>query len=177
MTCIAGLVDDGKVFIGADSAGTVGYDLTLRADAKFFVNGECLIGFTSSYRMGQLLRYAFAPPSPHEGQDQERFMVVDFVDAVRACLKAGGFAAKDKEQESAGTFMVGFRGALYVVHGDYQVARPADNYTAIGAGDDFALGSLYSTDGQPAQERVKQALTAAAHHSAVVRAPFIVLSV
>ena len=37
MTCIAGLVDsNGDIYIGGDSAGVAGYDLTIRADEKVF---------------------------------------------------------------------------------------------------------------------------------------------
>jgi ATP-dependent protease HslVU (ClpYQ) peptidase subunit len=177
MTCIAGLVHDGQVYIGGDSAGVgPGWDLTVRADEKVFKNGDFLFGFTTSFRMGQLLRYVLTPPVPHEAQDVDQFMVGDFVDAVRACLKAGGFATKDKEQEGGGTFLVGYRGRLYVIHEDYQVARPVDAYAAVGAGNSFALGSLFSSEGGAPGERVRTALSAAEAHSAGVRGPFLILS-
>jgi ATP-dependent protease HslVU (ClpYQ) peptidase subunit len=177
VTCIAGVVHGGQVFIGGDSAGVgPGWDLTVRADEKVFQNGAFLFGFTTSFRMGQLLRYVLTPPIPHEGQDVDRFMVGDFVNAVRTCLKDGGFATKDKEQEGGGTFLIGYRGRLYVIHDDYQVARPVNAYAAAGSGNSFALGSLFSTEGQPPEERVRTALSAAEAHSAGVRGPFLVLS-
>ena len=58
MTCIVGLVHEGVVYIGGDSAGVGGMSLTVRADEKVFQNGEFLMGFTTSFRMGQLLRYS-----------------------------------------------------------------------------------------------------------------------
>lgn len=69
MTCIVGLVDQGNVWIGGDSAGVGGYDLMLRADQKVFRNGDFLMGFTSSFRMGQLLRYKLSPPKLHSDDD------------------------------------------------------------------------------------------------------------
>ena len=40
MTCIAGFVENGTVWMGADSAGVGGDDgLTVRADRKLFRNG------------------------------------------------------------------------------------------------------------------------------------------
>jgi ATP-dependent protease HslVU (ClpYQ) peptidase subunit len=176
MTCIAGLVDHGRVYMGGDSAGVAGWDLTVRADEKVFTNGEFLIGFSTSFRMGQLLRHSFMPPTPREDQDLTQFIVVDFVNAVRACLKDGGFAEKDKERESGGTFLVGFRGNLYCVEDDYQVGRPSDGYAAIGCGDAQARGSLFSTAGNQPERRIRIALQAAEHHSAGVRAPFVVLN-
>ena len=63
MTCIVGLVHADGVTIGADSAGCDGaWGIVTRADTKLFHNGPFLFGFTSSFRMGQLLRYAFKPP-------------------------------------------------------------------------------------------------------------------
>ena len=88
MTAVVGLVHNGRVHLGADSAGSSGWSLTLRADEKVFRNGPYAMGFTTSYRMGQLLRYAFAPPEPTG--DLQGFMVTTFVDSVRACLKDGG---------------------------------------------------------------------------------------
>lgn len=51
MTCIVGLEHNGRVYIGADSAGVSGWDLTVRADKKVFRNGSFLFGFTDSFRM------------------------------------------------------------------------------------------------------------------------------
>ena len=58
MTCIVGMVDgQGTVYIGADSLAAGGYQKTIRKDAKVFTNGIAVMGYTSSFRMGQLLRY------------------------------------------------------------------------------------------------------------------------
>ena len=40
MTCIVGLVHEGVVYIGGDSAGVGGMSLTVRADEKVFQNGN-----------------------------------------------------------------------------------------------------------------------------------------
>ena len=99
MTCIVGLVHEGVVYIGGDSAGVGGMSLTVRADEKVFQNGEFLMGFTTSFRMGQLLRYSLKPPRRHPDDEINQFMVVTFTNAVRECLKAGGWASK-KEARS-----------------------------------------------------------------------------
>ncbi|WP_381797272.1 hypothetical protein [Streptomyces niveus] len=172
MTAIVGLVHKRRVHLAGDSAGVAGYQLTIRADPKVFLNGPYAMGFTSSFRMGQLLHHAFTPPHP-EGP-LERFMVTTFCDAVRTCLKDGGYARKDAEQEQGGTFLVGIAGRLFTVDSDYQVAESADGYAAAGCGDELALGALHATaalDVKPRQ-RLTAALTAAAHHSAGVRGPF-----
>jgi ATP-dependent protease HslVU (ClpYQ) peptidase subunit len=172
MTAIVGLSRGGAVFIGGDSAGVSGLDLTVRADTKVFRRGGYLFGFTTSFRMGQLIRYTLEVPPPKKNLD--RFMSTTFVDALRECLKTGGWARKEEEQEVGGTFLVGVRGRLYEVHGDYQIAKPADGFAAVGCGDQVALGALYATAGRGMRPRarVKLALRAAERFNAGVRGPF-----
>jgi ATP-dependent protease HslVU (ClpYQ) peptidase subunit len=174
MTCIVGIRDRGSVIIGGDSAGVSGYSVTVRADRKVFQNGPYIMGFTTSFRMGQLLHRSLVPPVPPRASDLEGFMVTTFVDAVRECLKEGGYAETKDGAEIGGTFLVGVRGHLFEIGADYQVGIPADGYTAVGCGDDIALGAFYVTRGSSltAAERASAALRAAAHHSGGVMAPF-----
>jgi len=64
MTAIAGVVQDGEVWIGGDSAGVAGLALTVRADAKVFRLGEMVIGCAWSCRGRQILRYHVTPERP-----------------------------------------------------------------------------------------------------------------
>jgi ATP-dependent protease HslVU (ClpYQ) peptidase subunit len=187
MTCIVGIESDGKVYIGGDSAGVAGYSLTIRSDAKVFTKlgfeantytpVGWIMGFTSSFRMGQLLRYKLELPKvPATADTLEEFMATAFVDAARAALSAGGWLSKDKDRESGGMFLVGVRGELFCVQSDFQVARAADGYDAVGCGDELALGSLYSTIGKTGvEDRLLTALRAAEHHSAGVAGPFTIV--
>jgi ATP-dependent protease HslVU (ClpYQ) peptidase subunit len=187
MTCIVGLAREGRVWIGADSAGVGGYSLTQRADQKVFINGDFIFGFTSSFRMGQLLRYRFEPPRHHPDDDLLRFMSTEFVDEVRACLKKYGWAKIENAVEEGGTFLVGYKGQLFKVEDDFQVAQSIHPFDACGCGEDLALGALHAMAGLDLlaearggeagwQAAVERALAAAEAFSAGVRAPFHVLS-
>jgi hypothetical protein len=160
--------------MGGDSAGVGGYSLTVRADQKVFKNGPMLFGFTSSFRMGQLLRYALTVPDHDPRVSVDKYMATTFIDAVRDCLKSHGFARKDAESESGGTFLVGYRGQLFVVHDDYQVGRSADGFDAVGCGHEIAKGALYATAHLRGKKRVAVALEAAERFSAGVRSPFCI---
>lgn len=177
MTCIAGVVHEGKVYIGGDSAGVGGWDLVVRSDEKVFKNSGFLFGFTSSFRMGQILRYSFNPPFRQPDTDLFSYMVTDFVDGVRECLKTGGFAKKHNEEETGGTFLVGHDGRLFTIYDDYQIQEALNPWTACGCGEGYALGSLYSTKSMAPRKRVATALSAAETHSAGVRGPFHILSI
>ena len=175
MTVIAGVVDGDHVYIGGDSAGISGWDLTVRKDPKVFRNGRFVMGFTTSFRMGQLLRYSLTPPEQPNGMDAHEYMSTLFVDAVRDCLKQGGYAGKENEVEHAGTFLVGFDGRLFCVNNDYQVGEAADRINAIGCGDQVALGAMWASQ-KDAEGRLRDGLDAAERFSAGVRGPFVVIS-
>ncbi len=174
MTCIAGLVDSGDVFIGGDSASVAGHTIAVRSDGKVFHSGAYLIGFGTSFRMGQLLQHRLVLPEPPIGGELHTFMVRDFAEAVRDCLKEGGFAGEEDGSERGGHFLVGVSGRLFHVGGDYQVAEYASGFAAIGSGEDFALGSLHSTAGQPPRQRILTALMAAERFAWAVRRPFLI---
>lgn len=175
MTCIVGLLDDSGIYMGGDSAAVGGNSLNIRADKKVFINNEFIMGFTWSFRMGQLLRYSFIPPQFHIDNDIDSFMVTTFIDAVRECLKKGGFARKKDEEESGGTFIVGFKNQLFQVFSDYQVAKVLDKFVCCGCGEEIAQGSMYSTEGMSPEKRIRIALEAAEHFSVGVRGPFNII--
>lgn len=176
MTCIVALVDKGDIYMGGDSAGVAGLDLQSRADEKIFRNGPMVFGFTTSFRMGQLLRYSLKIPKNNHKNDYS-YMCTDFIDAVRDTLKKGGWASKKNETENGGTFLVGYHSKIYCIQDDYQVAMGTCGYNSVGCGDDYAKGVLFflQTIIMPAKEQVRHALTAAAAMSAGVRAPFKII--
>ncbi|WP_299537946.1 hypothetical protein [uncultured Streptomyces sp.] len=172
MTVIVGLVHKQRVHLGGDSAGVAGLSITVRRDTKVFRKGPYVMGFTTSFRMGQLLHHAFE--APHPSGNLDRFMVTTFVDALRTCFKDGGWARKESEQEEGGTFLVGVAGRLFQIESDFQVGESVDGYAAVGCGYDLARGALHATAGLrlAPRERLTAALAAATHHSAGVSAPY-----
>ena len=182
MTCIVGLVHGDRVIVGGDSAGvTQGWGLQARTDSKVGVVGEFAMGFTDSFRMGQVLLYRFKPPPIHAGADLMAYMVGPFIDEVRRTFRAAGYAERLNDRETGGTFLVGIRGRLFRISSDYQVGESIDRYDAVGCGADIALGSMYSSGLlvdftlHGPKQRILEALAAAEHFSGGVRAPFNVV--
>lgn len=172
MTCIVGLVEGDTVWMGGDSAATAGWSLTVRADQKVFRNGPMLFGFTTSFRMGQLLRYALVVPDHDPRTDVCKYMATTFINAVRDCLKSNGYAETEKGQERGGSFLVGYRGQLFSIEADYQVGVPVDGFDAVGCGHELAKGALFAAQSVNGRARVEVALNAAERYSAGVRGPF-----
>jgi hypothetical protein len=178
MTCIAGIARGGTVWIGGDSAAVnPDWHLRVGAEPKVFRSGAFVVGYTSSFRMGQLLAHALCPPERPAGRDLMTYMVTDFVDTVRDCLKDGGFARAENGVESAGEFLVGIEGRLFCVETDYHVGESSDGLAACGCGEQAALGVLHALGERMAPERrIERALKIAERLSAGVRGPFTILS-
>lgn len=176
MTCIVGVEHDGGVTIGADSAAVGEMRITPRHDPKVFRVGPYLIGFTESFRMGQLLRFSLDVPEQTSTVSDFEHLCTVFVDSVRQCFREGGIARDDHGEESGGVFLIGYRGALYCVDEDYHVGRSLLGYEAIGCGADFALGSMATSTGAP-RRRIARALEAATLHSAGVCAPYTIATI
>lgn len=180
MTCIAASKAlDGTIWMGGDSAASCAGSgrLIIRNDTKVFEKGEFLIGYTTSFRMGQLLKYQLRVGEQTVRDDLE-FMSTSFIEAVRKVLKAGGFTKVENEQEEGGAFLVGYRGTIYFVESDFQVGVNKCDYAACGSGEEFAMGVMHCLSGQmvTGEKAVLAALQAAECHNAYVRAPFIVKS-
>lgn len=175
MTCIVGIEHEGTVTIGGDAAAISGTRVTVRSDPKVFHIGPYLIGFEDSFRMGQLLRFNLKPPKRSETIDPFEHMATAFITAVRKCFMAGGFSKVEGNEETGGVFLVGYEGCLFTVDSDYHVGRPANGYDAIGCGQEFAIGALAATSGEP-RRRVRKALMIAEQHCTGVRGPFTILT-
>ncbi len=182
-TAIVGLVEraTGDIYMGADSA-TVGVSSlwidTLVNPKVFTLDARMVLGFTSSWRMGQLLQFGLTLPPRDPAVDLFRWMVVDFVDAVRGCLKKGGWKRVENEREEGGTFLAGIEGRLFEIEDDFQVAESTLAYAACGCGYSLALGALYALEQSDLLDKsdkaVKVALAAAERFSAGVSGPFVV---
>lgn len=180
MTCIVGMEFEGKVFLGGDSAGSDGYEISIQAGPKVFRLGDFVMGYTSSFRMGQLLQYSFNPPE-QDGDDDMAYLVSEFVPELRTCLKDGGYAVVENNREKSGFFLVGYRGKLYQIQNDFAVLRRTDGFDAVGSGASYALAVMMREVRQATAQTGKlphpivameEALQISAHFSAGVSGPF-----
>lgn len=172
MTCIVGIVDRDKVYIGADSLGSNGFTKEVRTEPKVFENGEYLIGGTTSFRMLNLLQWKFNPPTFKEGDNLHRFMCVEFVDAVRGLFEDNGYCVTTEDWQS-GEFLVGINGRLFKIHSDYQVSE--HEYTSCGSGEYHALGCIYNDKRKDKKKVLIRALEAAENFVVSVQRPFVIM--
>jgi ATP-dependent protease HslVU (ClpYQ) peptidase subunit len=180
MTVIVAVKENGKVHIGADSAGVGVGDLSIssRKDEKVFVRDGFIVGFTSSFRMGQILKYYLNCPKQKKNQSDEEFMCTTFVDHVQELFKSKSFGKIESNEQTGGTFIVGYKGEIYTIDDDFQVGISYENYASVGCGNKLALGSLFTTDAykMSVKDKLMAALSAAEKFSAGVCSPFIIKS-
>lgn len=158
MTCLAAIIHNGKTYIGGDSAASVDDKIEIRLNRKVFRNGAYVIGFTGSFRVGQLLQYTELPKPITN-------LLAHIINAVVPVIQK--LAGKETDE-----LLIGAAGRLFKVSSDYSVAE-YPHYAAAGTGELVALGRLHGSLGAP-EQRVVAALEAAAEHCSGVRAPFVV---
>lgn len=181
MTCIVGISDGERIVMGADSAGSSSdtqeiYDI---ASSKIWAIGEYLVGIAGSYRAGQLARWHMSwPEPPGPGADLEGFVVREVVASLRRTLDEAGFVAAT-EPTRAPQFLIGLRGRLFAIGGEFAAIRLATPFVAIGSGRHTAYGALQILAGLELglEEKVSRALHAAQLQTANVREPFYLLGV
>jgi len=182
MTCIVGVIEKRTktIYMGGDSAGVAGLSIIQRKDPKVFVVNGYIIGFTSSFRMGQLLMFSEPPEFTSKTMSEYEFMVRIFIPYIKERFEQNGYEKRYDDGESkGGTFLVGFRGKLFTVEDDFQVGENFLNYASVGCGSDMALGSLFTTDIWASkietERRIITALESAAKFSGGVCEPYKIL--
>jgi hypothetical protein len=183
LTCIAGIVSNGVVYIGGDSAGIAGDSLRHRKDEKVFLLENNLdkmaFGFTTSFRMGQLLRYGFKVPDQPRNMDDMEYLCTLFIDSIRNCFKNGGWLEKRNDMECGGTFLMGYRGKLYYIGSDFQVGETNNSFDAVGSGREVAIGALHvlsNMNSFTVEEKIIKSLEAAEQYNSAVAGPFKIVS-
>ena len=180
MTCIVGLVDNDKVWMGVDTYGSTAWCGMERADMKMFVPEgvkNALLSYTSSFRMGQILMYEpalFDELAVLKKTIDHKYMVKTFIPKIQAAFRDGGFGKEESGERIGGCFLVAYKDQLFSIESDYQVGVNSIGYAADGCGMEYALGSLATTEGtdMKPKDRVLAALRAAAVFSPGVSGPF-----
>ena len=175
MSCIVGLVENDVVWIGCDSMSSDETSKLVRKDGKIFrVKNDAIIGFSGSYRAGQIIQYTKGLLNKRSKSEQE-YLVTHFIPKIVKLFDKGD---NDETLELECPFLLAFKDRLFQVDSDFQLAESAVGYDAVGGGAPYALGSLYSTAGtkMKAVDRVYWALKSAEVHGMGIGAPFMIFN-
>jgi len=176
MTCIVAYVDDaGNGHIGSDSLSSNSWRKDTVRNRKIFRKENFLFGYTSSWRMGQLLEYQFNLPERKPNQTLTRYMHTDFIEGVRTLLKDHGYMEIDKAKESIGTFIVVIESRIFYIQDDLSILESENKFDACGCGEDFARSAMHILDKYvkiAPRELLKEAIAVAGKYSTGVGGSF-----
>lgn len=181
MTCIVGLVEKDKLWIGADSIGTRGNESTVLASPKVFQNGSFLFGCAGSPRHAQILRTSlFNPPKQKDKQSDLEYLIIDVVGHIRSIFAEQGALEQVlvKTDQHASEYLIGYGSRIWMLENNFQLIDSVEPFGAVGCGSQYAkavLGALEHNDfgkGFSAKKKLEIALVEAERNDPFVRGPF-----
>lgn len=169
MTAIVGFSKNNTVYMAGDTQGSsdlVKYEVTR---PKVFKNGEFLFGYTSSFRFGDILEYIFVPPARAFDMTDIAYLIKYFIPELRECLEKHKYTGIDENGQS-GNFLLGYRGHLYEVQGDFSIVEPTQNFASVGSGFAYCLGamSVLVKTTYPPEDIVRKAVETSINHNPYV---------
>jgi len=175
MTCIIGLEQDGKVYVGADSF--VGEEWTRKEQAinpKIFKKNGMLIAGTGEARALQIAKYLVEFDEVEKFDEQ--YVVENIAEKIRLKFKDIGYSEiKDNREKSATHFLIAYKDKMFVISGGYALTRSKDGITCMGAGEEFAYGAMKALENLKPENRIKKSLEIASYYSNYVFPPFVIM--
>ncbi len=170
MSCVIGLVDKKKVYLGSDGVASTEDGDSRPIDAiKIFKRGSYLFGFAGSIRTGQIIQ---------RGRYRLPKTIWGWPDIIREQItKKGAMTSQEQAELQTCNFIVGYKNKLYEILADFQLNEINEKgYTAIGSGSSIAFGSLFTSDGLnfTPEQRIYLALNAAAEFARSCGPPYTI---
>jgi len=160
MTCIAGIMKEGKVYLAGERGASEGNYIVPIDKPKIWKNGPYIFGYAGTFD-SQIIQYNFNPPAPEGNID--KFMHTKFLRALKTFYSEWDMGGKDSEV----SLLIGVKGRLYEHDAEDLTMISYDReFIAIGSGADYAMGSLHATrNHKDPKRRLALALDAACYLS------------
>lgn len=167
MTCIVAVKHDDKVTMVGDSAASNGHNIHPVGLSKVFNNREFSIGYTESFRLGNIMEFVWSPPEQTVNCSDDKYLYIHVVESIREAIRV-----HCPTVTSLGTyFLLAWKGRLFTYEGEGFLLEHK-SYAAVGSGAETALGALFAlhnSDGVTDPEiKCQLAVEAAAHHTTSV---------
>lgn len=151
MTVIAAIKANGKVYMAGDrGASDDGLILNL-AKPKIHKVGDYLFGFAGTMD-GQRIAYSFDPPKPHPDEDFDVFIHTTFLKALRSYYEEWWFPT---DNDSDFCMLIAYGDKMYEHNAsDMSIMEYTNTYTALGSGEEYALGYLAALAGSKDPQQI-----------------------
>lgn len=182
MSVVVAIKEGNKVYVGADSQVTKGGTRVTLKNVNNYkvwkVRGvdNCLMGQVGNVRDANIVRLMdslVSDYSVYKGYIDYEYVVKKIVPDIVDELKSYGNIKDEKYVDFIdSSFVFVFKDQLYLIGRDRSVIE-IDDYVAIGSGEDQAIGSLLSTEGENPKTRIIKAIKASAASDIYVDYPII----
>lgn len=168
MTCIVGITTPNKIYLGGDR-GVSDCDVVISTcRPKIYKINKWVFGYAGAIGTGQLLEFI---NFPEVVADPYKTLRLDIVEQYRKAIASFG----NEDDDSAAEVLIGYQNRLFEFNTiDWSVIEV--EVSAVGSGNHFALGSLYTTRGQDPLDRIQQALESAIYYSPSCKGPGDIIS-
>lgn len=140
MTCIIGMCLGGSVYVAADRMASNGFTKFLVDRPKVFRKGDFVIGYTTSFKMGQLLEFEWNPPARLVSDTDEEFIYCKVVKSFEMLFKSLDHGSKSGSHYETGEFLFAYQGKLYKHHPQGFIT--SSEAMACGAGEYHAVAII-----------------------------------
>ena len=161
MSVVAVKITEDKIIIGADSIIAYGWTQEKDKLAKLEEVNGMVIGSVGLAQEGALFRVFCRTRKPREATDEA---IIDFISEFQDWL-----TNKINESSLNNDYILVYENKVFGIHGFY--VKEITDYSAIGAGMDFALASLYLGNS------VKDSIKAACHLSVYCEEPINIIKI
>lgn len=141
MTCIIGYKTEKGTFLGADSLGSNGHTKAEYTTPKLFKVYDMVIGYTTTYRFGQILQYHMKEILVKE-MDSYNYLIKIIVPEIRRCLGEHGAKHTKDNLESGGNCIIGYKNEIYELQNDFSVLSSVNGLITVGSGEDISRGAM-----------------------------------
>jgi len=166
MTCIVGIAQKGKIWMGADTCISFDTSFISLDDPKVFIKGDMICGVAGPLNFKQNIQY-----------NTDLYCGLDEIQDIKAHIAMEIFPAiKELDGFREAELLIGYEDKLYEIFNNVFVCSATKNYASIGSGSDYALGCLHNTrDCKDPEYRILRALESAEQFCQGVKRPFNVL--
>lgn len=180
MTCIAAIVEKQKVFMSSDSCeyyrgcmSNCGTKIAIKTIEYKGQDTQMLIGTAGLSRVSELIKHRFTPPV--RKCEVLPYLVGDFTNTFRDCLREAGALYKSNEEENIDyVALIGYCGKLYRWCNNYSIRECVEGFEVVGSGH-IARALLYAIKDNRKMtpyDKLQKTQEYAAYHAEGVRPPF-----
>lgn len=145
MTCIVACIENGKAYIAGDRMGSDTFSKMESKRAKVFKKNGFLFGYTTSFRMGQIIEYSFEIPERGYDEPLDYYIYTKFVNSLRKCFDKNGFGGTDSKNNTGdvgGSFIFIVDNRIFEMQDDFAILEHSTNFCSVGAGQFHAIAAM-----------------------------------